>query len=212
MAARDTIELVLVEDHPMVADGLAAVWGREPDLRVTGIAHDLASAVTTIKRLRPHVAVVDFNLPDGDGAALTGRLLAEHPELRILVLTGMATREVAGRVRRAGAHGIVYKTARLPEFTAALRRVAAGGEHYPDGVDDPAGQPAERGRRELSARELEVLGLVARGCRVEDIASELVLSPHTVRNHIRNILVKLGAHSKVEAVATAVRAGLIRLD
>jgi DNA-binding NarL/FixJ family response regulator len=196
----------------MVADGLAAVWGREPGLRVTGIAHDVASAVPTVSRLRPHVAVVDYNLPDGDGADLTARLLAEHPSLRVLVLTGLCTTEVAGRVRRAGAHGIVFKTAHLPEFTAAVRRVAAGGEHYPDGVRDPVEDGVDGRTRELSSRELEVLTLVARGARVDTIAAELVLSPHTVRNHIRNILVKLGAHSKLEAVSMAVRAGLIRLD
>lgn len=212
MAGDRTIELVLVEDHPMVADGLAALWGREPDLRVTGIAHDLASALPTVSRVRPHVAVVDYNLPDGDGADLTGRLLAEHPSLRVLVLTGLRTTEVAGRVRRAGAHGIVFKTARLPEFAAAVRRVAAGGEHYPDGVRDPLDGRADGSARELSGRELEVLTLVARGTRVEAIAAALALSPHTVRNHIRNILVKLGAHSKLEAVSMAVRSGLIRLD
>lgn len=197
------IDLVLVEDHQMVAEGLTAVWDAEPDIRVVGVAHDAQSARGLISTSVPDVAVIDQRLPDGEGTALAEQVMAEHPKVRVLLLTGFPTADITARAQRTGVAGLVFKSAGIEELVDAVRGVSAGETRFPDGGADDA---------ELSARELEVLSLVARGLPVPVIAAQLELSPHTVRNHIRNILVKLGAHSKLEAVSMAVRSGLISLD
>ena len=200
------IDLVLVEDHQMVAEGLTAVWDAEPDIRVVGVAHDASSARGLIESAAPDVAVIDQRLPDGDGTALAEQVMARHPDVRVLLLTGFQTADITARARRVGVAGLVFKSAGIDELVDAVRGVSAGETRFPDG--DVEGVVDA----ELSARELQVLSLVASGLPVATIASELELSPHTVRNHIRNILVKMGAHSKLEAVSMAVRAGMISLD
>ncbi len=205
-ARQAAVDVVLVDDRRMVVEGLIAAWARETRLRVVGVAHRACDAVPLVDRAYPEVVIVHDRLIDADGVAVAADLVVAHPELKVVLLTGAITPDVVSRARRAGAVGVVSATSSVDELGEAVRRVRRGETAFPAPRLD---QPAAHG---LSERELEVLWLVASGRPAEEIAAELVVSRHTVRNHVRNILLKLGAHSKLEAVATAVRLGIIRLD
>lgn len=195
----------------MVAESLAARVDAEPDLHVVGIAHDAARARELVAAGRVDVVVVDYRLPDADGATLGQELRRSGGgRLGLLLYTGFETADIVARARKARLSGVVFKSAPASELVDAIRTTGRGGEWWPE---VPGAAPSTTGSvAALSKRELEVLQLVARGTSVEDIAAQLQLSHHTVRNHIRNITGKLGVHSKLEAVARALQAGFVTLD
>lgn len=179
----------LVDDHRVFTDLLALGLDASPDLRCRGVAHSIAEARATTPAY--DVAVVDLQLPDGSGLDLVGflrpvLLLTAHPHA----------------ARRAGAAGVLGKEAPLAEILAAIRRVAAGGA-----VEPAATWPADAPH--LTPRELDVLVELGRGRDAARIAVALGLSLHTVRDHIRALMAKLGVHSQLDAVVTAGRLGLI---
>lgn len=200
---------MIVEDHRMVAETLAARFAIEEDLTVVGIAHDADEARELAASTTADVVLVDYRLPDIDGVTLGQELRRGRSRPGILLYTGYETPDVVERARRARLSGVVFKSSDASDLVAALRQVGRGGEWFPplpDGARTDGGTVAD-----LSARELQVLQLVARGHSVEEIAEELGLSHHTVRNHIRNITNKLGVHSKLEAVARGLQAGFLTL-
>jgi DNA-binding NarL/FixJ family response regulator len=157
---------------------------------------------------------MDYELPDGDGASATERIKAETPEAQIVMVTSFDDEGILVRAIEAGASGFITKHKAIQEVAAAVRAAHAGealispsmlARLLPKLRQNPRGVGAD-----LTAREVEVLKLLAAGVSNQQIAEELVLSLHTVRNHVQNVITKLGAHSKLEAVATAVREGLIR--
>jgi two-component system nitrate/nitrite response regulator NarL len=203
------VSVVIVEDHRMVAESLAARVEDEPDLHVVGVAHDAAEARRLVSGGQVDVVLVDYRLPDADGATLGKELRRSRPRMGVLLYTGFETPEIVEQARRARLSGVVFKSAPAQDLIAAVRAVGRGADWFPA----EAGASAAPGSvADLSRRELEVLQLVARGTSVEDIASQLGLSHHTVRNHIRNITGKLGVHSKLEAVARGLQSGLLTLD
>lgn len=207
------IRVLICDDHRVVAEGLAMVLGAQPDMEVVGVAGGVAEVCEMEASLRPDVVLMDYALPDGDGVAATATIKAVRPDVRVVMLTSFVDVDVLVAAIEAGCSGFVTKHKAAEELTTAVR-LAAEGEALvsPDMLARllPRLRPSYHGvGADLTPREREVLDLLAQGESKEAIARRLFLSANTVRNHIQNILGKLGAHSRLEAVATARREGLI---
>ncbi|MFI7446357.1 response regulator [Nonomuraea sp. NPDC049714] len=207
------IRLVLVEDHDMVAEAIGMALGHAPGIEVVARSGSIAGAVTDARRWRPDVVVLDRRLPDGDGISAIGTISAAAPEARVLVLTGEASASVAVRVVEAGGAGLVEKSSGLQELESAVREVAAGGVVFAPGLlpgvlDRLTGRAWTAGAG-LTGRERETLLLLAEGVSTEQISARLGVARNTARNHVQRVLEKLGARSKLEAVAIARREGLL---
>ena len=211
--AAPRIRVVICDDHQVVAQGLAMILRAEPDIEVVGVAGSVAEVRAMAVECRPDVVLMDYALPDGDGVAATAAIRASQPDVRVVMLTSFVDEEVLVAAIEAGCSGYVTKHKGAEELTTAVR-LAADGEALVS--PDMLARLLPRLRRthhgvgwDLTAREREVLDLLAIGESKEAIAGRLFLSTNTVRNHIQNILTKLGAHSRLEAVATAAREGLL---
>jgi len=208
-AEETNLTVVIVEDHIALRRGLELLL-RGSECRVIGTADDATAAEPLIQRRRPDVAVIDINLPDGNGVELTRRLLAENPDLGVLLYTGVDDREVLTEALDSGARGFAMKAGAPEELLTAIRTVAHG-----DSYVDQRLRPMllERYTTErigvLSPREREVLDLLAKGLTGEEAATQLSLSPETIRTHVRNAMDKLEANTRVHAVAIALRQGEI---
>ena len=204
-----SVTVVIVEDHVALRRGLELLL-RDTECRVIGVADDAETAQAMVRRRRPTVAVVDINLPGQSGIELTRALLAEEEELGVLLYTGIDDQEVLTEALDCGALGFALKAGPPEELLTAIRTVAAG-ETYVDQRLRPlllARFTTER-LGVLSPREREVLDHLAKGMTGEEVAVRLGLSPETVRTHVRNAMDKLEAHTRVHAVAIALRQGEI---
>ncbi len=202
----EQLEVIVVDDHLAMRRGIELLL-REAGFRIAGVAGTLDEARAILARRRFDVALLDVQLGQESSVGLLEDLLREDPMAPIVLYTGYTGSEsMLHEAVRAGARGFVLKTSPAPRLTGALRAVAAGGTYV-----DPelAGQLAEDGELQLlnalSARELEVLELLADGLNGQMIAERLFLSPETVRTHVRNATSKLGARTRVQAVAMVVR-------
>jgi DNA-binding NarL/FixJ family response regulator len=210
------IRVLLVDDHPLFLDGVAAALSCDPDLAVVGTAGDRASALAQAEALEPDVVLMDLNLPDGSGVDATRELLASRSTTRVLVMTMSNDDDAVVAAMRAGARGYVVKGAGRDDLLHAVRTVAAGGAVFSPGVADRLGaffsglaaQPGREVFPQLTEREREVLELLARGYDNRRIARELFLSDKTVRNHVSNVLARLDAPDRAEAILRARRAGM----
>ncbi len=208
----DLIKVLIVDDHAMVVELLERVVAGEPDMEVVAIARTAEEARRAMS-MEPDVVVMDYQLPDTDGATTTKALREVRPETKVVMLTGLSDDHVLVESIEAGCSGYVTKTNAVEELVHAVRAAHAG-----EAVISPAmlarllpklrPQPARTGT-DLTKREREVLSLLAEGLSNAAIAERLYVSLNTVRNHVQNILTKLQVHSKLEAVSTAVRRGLI---
>ncbi len=205
--------VLVVDDHEVLATSLARVLDAEPDLISVGVAGSLEQARSMVRTTAPDVILLDHRLPDGDGADAVGELLALRPSARVVMLTASAADHVLATALEGGAAGFLSKTRSLTELTAAVRAVAAGEAVIsPELLARLLPRLHRSGRTraaDLTAREHEVLALLSGGLSNAAIAAELVVSVHTVRNHVANLSAKLGAHSKLEALSIAVRDGLL---
>lgn len=210
--AGGVLRVVVVDDHRMMAEALASVLGDEPDLLVVGVENSVASGVAVATDERPDVVVMDYRLQDGDGVDATRQLRDALPDVNVVMLTAYPDDNILGAALEAGCCGFVAKGSPVEELLNAVRAAATGGGVFaPDVIARLVRlQNPRAGAQDLSPREQQVLELVATGQSTGGIASALDLSQHTVRNHIRNVLTKLGAHSKLEAVVIAARDNLIR--
>ena len=214
--------VLLVDDHALLRKGFRMVLQAEPDLEVVGEAADGRVAVEQVRALRPDVVLMDVRMPGGDGITATEQIVAAHPGTRVLVLTTFDLDEYAFGALRAGASGFLLKNAEPAELVAAIRTVARGDavvapratRRMLDLMADklPAGDPAEPRADDrlvgLTPREREVLQLMAEGLSNTEIAERLVLSATTVKTHVGNVLAKLGARDRVQAVVVAYQTGL----
>ena len=207
------LKVLLVDDHRMFAESLARVLGDQNDIEVLGIAADGSDALDLVDRLKPRVVLVDYQMPGQDGVVIAAEIKRRDPETMVVMLTGAADDRVLLAAIDAGCSGFLTKDRAAAEVADAVRAAAAG-----EAVISPAIlarllsrlQPAQRAiGADLTDREREVLVLLARGSTNKVIASELHLSVNTVRNYVQSLLTKLNAHSKLEAVSTAVREGII---
>jgi DNA-binding NarL/FixJ family response regulator len=214
MSRSRRIRVLLVEDQQMFLQGLERALGDVDDIEVVGTAATVEDAVNAAKSLSPDVVLMDFFLPDGDGALATEKIKAERPEAKVVMLTAYEDEEVLVASIEARCSGFVTKSKALGDAVAAVRAAAAGEAIVSQDLLIrllPKLRRDGRGTRlELTARESEVLDMLARGYSTKAMADQLYLSVNTVRNHTQALLNKLNAHSKLEAVATAVREGLIR--
>lgn len=207
----DQISVVLVDDHPVFRLGLSAVIEGLDGIQVVGEAATAAEAVAVVEAVEPDVVVMDIQLPDASGIEATGSLLKARPELGILVLTMFDDDDSVHAAIRVGARGYLVKGVGAGEIERAIRAVAHGEVI----LGAAAARRAQLHWRasgtefpELSEREREVLELVARGLGNQAIARRLVVNEKTVRNHISNVLTKIGAATRAEAIAKARDAGL----
>lgn len=211
------ITVFLVDDHELVRRGLYDLFGPEPDIEVVGEAGTAAQAIARGPALRPHVAVLDVRLPDGDGIGVCRELRSRMPELACLMLTSFDDDEALLDAILAGAAGYVLKQIKSADLVAAVRTVASG-----HSMLDPATtgrllqslrgdseQPAESGAlARLSPREREILALIGEGLTNRQIGERLYLSEKTVKNNISRLLGKLGVERRVQAAVIATQSGV----
>jgi two-component system, NarL family, response regulator len=209
MQPTPAVTVVIVDDHPVVRDGLTAVLSTEPDISVTGEAGNGADAIARIQELRPDVAIMDLGLPDMSGSEVIRHFCSAGADVDFIVLTSIAGDEEIYRALDAGARGYLFKDMARKDLVQAIR-VVHGGERYipaPVGVRLAESFP----RHGLSQREIEVLEHVATGLRNKEIAYKLALSEATVNAHVKRILEKLHVSDRTQAVTTALRRGIIKL-
>lgn len=208
-----SIRVMIVDDHEVFSSSLATVLEAEPDLTVVGVAATAAQAVATASSVQPDVVLLDHRLPDGDGIALIEPLLALDPAPQVVMLTASTADHVLIAAIEAGAAGFVDKSRSLGEVMSSVRSAAAG-----EASVSPAmlARLLPRLRRRatdpswsLTERERQVLNQLGKGLSNAEIARQMYVSVHTVRNHVANLSAKLGAHSKLEVLSIAVREGLI---
>ncbi len=209
------VRVLIADDHRIVRTGIRLFLQDKEDIEVLGEAGDGEEAIALARTLRPDVAILDLNMPHLGGLEAIRRLRAEMPEVHVLVLTMYEDKRFFLEALNAGAEGYVLKGADPSELLTAIR-AAARGEAYltPDQARRvlaeyrQAGDLDAAGRASLSAREREVLTLIAEGLTGKEIAERLYLSPNTVERHRTNIMNKLGLHSLAELIRFAIREGL----
>jgi DNA-binding NarL/FixJ family response regulator len=205
------IDLLVVDDHPIVRQGLASALEDEPDFTVVGAVGSAEEALAALGRLQPDVVLLDLELPGIGGVEAIPRLLAADPAPAVLVFTAYDTDERVLGAIRAGARGYLLKGASTTEIARAVRAVAAGESALEPRVAArlvaAVRSPGATGH--LSGREREVLRLVADGLPGKQIARELGISERTVKFHTASVLRKLGADNRAQAVALAAERGLL---
>lgn len=209
-----TARILLCDDHRIITDGLRGLLEGAPRAECVGAAQSGPQALELIRHLEPHVLITDLDMPAMDGAALTERAKAERPGLKVLVLSMHDEPAVVRRAMEAGADGYLVKTAGRDELLLAIDEVMAGRKHFGSGVMEgflrgEAGQAARSELlRELTEREVEVLGALAEGLSNKEIGARLHISPRTADTHRTNLMRKLGVHNVAGLVRIAIRAGL----
>jgi len=209
MKAAGKIRVLCVDDHPIVRDGIAAIINLQRDMMLAGAAATGGEALEQFFKTRPDVALVDLQLPDMSGFDLIKRIKDKSPNARIIVLSSHEGDVDIQRAMEAGAQGYVVKGLVREELLETIRSVHAGKRRLPAEV---AQKLAEHMADEpISARELDVLSLMAAGKRNKEIAGALSIAEDTVKMHVRNILSKLQVNDRTEAVTIAIRRGIIHL-
>ena len=204
---RKPIRVLIVDDHPLLREGLAAVIQGEPDMLLVGEASTGVEAVECFRRLRPDVTLMDLQMPEMDGVAATAAIRMERSDARIVMLTTYRGDAQALRALKAGASGYLLKSMIRTDLLVAIRSVHAGHRHIPREV--AAELAAHVTDDALSPRELEVLQCVAAGNSNRRVATQLALSEDTVKAHMKNIMSKLGANDRTHAVTIALKRGII---
>jgi DNA-binding NarL/FixJ family response regulator len=204
------VRILTVDDHPMIRAGLAAVLSAEADLLVVAEASNGREALDRYREHRPDVVLMDLRMPVLDGLGATRAILSEFPDAHIVVLTTYDGDEDIHRALDAGARGYLLKDMLRTEVLNVVRAVHGGRKSIPAPV---AARLAEHTPRiALTPREVEVLALMAEGCTNAEIAARLGRTESTAKVHVKNILQKLGAHDRTEAVTIGLQRGFIRLE
>ena len=211
------IRVLLVDDHQLLTGSLAAVLSREPDIEVVGQAGTVADA-RAMSRERLDVVLMDYRLPDGTGAEATRAIKARWPSAHVVMLTALNDDETVLESIQAGADGYLTKDRAVDEVVGAVRAAHAGETLLPRSVIMGIAQRVAAARdrtverrpiEPLTPRELEVLRALAEGLSTPEISERLFIAPNTLRTHVQNIMGKLRVHSKLEAVAFALRHRLV---
>ena len=210
MTSAPTIRILAADDHPLIRAGLLSFLATEPGLSVVAEAGNGEEALEKYREIRPDVVLMDLSMPIMDGLTATRAILDEFPDAKVIVLTTYGGDEDIHRALDAGAMGYLVKDMVAGEVMGIIRTVHAGRRGIPQPI---AAKLAEHTPRiALTARETEVLSLVADGLSNAEVAGRIGRTEGTVKVHLKNILQKLGANDRTEAVTTALRRGFIRLD
>ena len=201
------IKVAIVDDHSVVRIGIKYVLKTEPRLAFVGEAAAGEEALPLIERAKPDVLLLDVRMPEMDGIEVLKRVLAQHPEQKVVMLTTSLAEEDVYQSLKLGAKGYVVKDNAPAKIVEAILTVAEGGR-YIEEVAQTAYE-VRSGERGLSPRELDVLKFVSKGCANTEIAELLGVSHNTVKNHLKAIFEKMGAADRAEAVALALRRGVI---
>jgi DNA-binding NarL/FixJ family response regulator len=203
------IRVLTVDDHPLLREGIATLLNSQPDMEVVAQAATGRDGIQEFATHRPDVTLMDLRLPDMSGIDTLAAIRAESPEARILVLSTSDGDVEIQRALSAGAYGYLLKSMPPRELVDAIRQVHAGRKRIPPEV---AAHIAEHlGDESLTPREIEVLGLVASGNRNKEIGARLFISEETVKVHVKHVMDKLGASDRTQAVAIAIRRGIIQV-
>jgi DNA-binding NarL/FixJ family response regulator len=202
------ITVLLADDHEVVREGLRLSLLRSPHIRIVGEAPDGQTAVALAERRRPDVVIMDLRMPEMDGIEATEEIVRTNPEAHVLIFTAYSERALLTRGLESGARGYVLKEAPHDVLLKAIERVA-GGDTFVDPALIPSLTVGRDGGNLLTAREREILQLLADGMSNADVAGQLFISQETVKSHVRHILAKLEAETRTQAVAIALREAMI---
>ncbi len=215
------MRVLITDDHVIVRDGLRAILEVQPDIQVVGEAKNGLEACRKVDEVKPDIVLMDISMPEMNGLESTKKIKQQHPEVKILALTMHEGDEYFFEVLHAGASGYFVKGGSSVELLGALRALSSGDVYISPIMTKKllsdylhhakSGQDKEV-YTGLTAREKEILKLVAEGLNNHDISEKLFLSPSTVQTHRANIMTKLGLHSRTELVKYALRHGLVTLD
>ncbi|MFN2138043.1 MAG: response regulator [Candidatus Promineifilaceae bacterium] len=211
--------VVIVDDHSLLRAGISGILKQEPDFEVIGEAGTVAAAVKLVLALVPDLVLMDYSLPDGNGLEATREILASQPQINIVLLTVHEEDELLYAALRSGAHGYLLKNVSKSELLARLRGLAKGDTALQTeqrrrilaefAHTAPVPMVVQQPENALTERELDVLELIVDGGSNKEIAAELQITIHTVKNHVQHIFRKLDVYSRHEAAAAAVKRGLV---
>jgi DNA-binding NarL/FixJ family response regulator len=201
------LSLLVADDHPVVLEGMLALFERQPDIYVVGMVRNGREAVDAYLQKRPDVGLIDLRMPVMDGMEAVRRIHEALPGARLIVISSSSSEEEIYRAIRAGVKGYLVKSAPTDELTECVRAVGRGGAWVPPAVGARLAQRIRN--RELTLREEEVLHLVARGKSNKEIGAALQISESTVKVHVTHFLEKLSVTSRTEAIHAAIRRGLV---
>jgi DNA-binding NarL/FixJ family response regulator len=217
-----SVRVLLVDDQSLIRTGFRMILEAEEDIDVVGESADGTQAIDSVKRLKPDVVLMDIRMPEMDGIEATRRIVSDpnaEKAVRVLMLTTFDLDEYVYDALRAGASGFLLKDVPADQLVSGIRLVAEGYSLLAPSVTRRLIEEFSRTQRadapppasfdELTARELEVLKLIARGMSNAEIAAELIVSETTVKTHVTRVLLKLGVRDRVQAVVTAYESGLV---
>jgi DNA-binding NarL/FixJ family response regulator len=207
---RGTIRVLCVDDHPLVRKGIASILANEADMELVGEANNGREAVEMFRQFKPDVVLMDLRMPDLDGTSATRMIRQEVPEAKIIALTSYDGDQDIYRALEAGVRGYILKEMVHTEVVRAIRTVHSGKRLMPQEVAERLSEYFPQVA--LTPREVEVLGLVAKGMANKEIATKLGTASGTVKMHIQNILAKLGAADRTHAVTIAMERGILHLN
>jgi two-component system, NarL family, response regulator LiaR len=217
----EPISVLVVDDHRMFAEAIEMLLGGRDGIEIVGTVGTGEEAVELVRRRPPHVVLMDIDLPGIDGIETTRQIRAEAPDAQVIVITAFQEAGTIVSAIQAGASGYVPKTKAADELLDVIKMAATGEMVLPSGqlsqilarLQEQKRGATEADRRvgDLTSREIQVLQAMADGRSTQDVARDLFISPSTVQTHVKNILSKLGVHSKLEAVTFAVRHGVVRI-
>lgn len=204
------IRILVIDDHPMIRAGVTATIGPEPDMTVVALASTGKEGVEQYRLHQPDVTLMDLKMPVMGGVEAIRVIRTEFPSAKIIVVSTYEGDEDIYRALEAGAITYLLKDMLAEKMVQMIREVAEGGRPIPPDVAHRL--TGRMFQAVLTNREVEVLRLVARGMRNKEIAAELNISDETVQGHVKNILAKLAVHDRTEAVAVAIRRGIVHID
>jgi len=213
----EEIKILIVDDHPVVREGIGSMLKREPDFKIVGEASNGLEAIEKVRELIPDVVLMDLRMPELDGVEAITRIRAEKPEVKFIILTTYSDDEYIFKGLAAGARAYLLKDAPRDQLFKAIRAVSQGESLIqPVVASRVLDKLAELSKKSpssetLSEREIEVLGLMAKGASNKDIGDQLSITQSTVKTHITSIFQKLNVATRTEAVTTALRRGIIQL-
>ncbi len=210
MTPQTPIRVLCVDDHPLVRKGIASILANEADMELVGEAGNGREAVELFKQSRPDVTLMDLRMPEMDGVQATRAIRSEFPEAKIIALTSYDGDQDIYRALEAGVRGYMLKEMVHTDVIRAIRTVHSGKRLMPHEVAQRLSEYFPQVA--LTPREVEVLGLVARGMANKEIAEKLGTASGTIKMHIQNILEKLGAADRTHAVTIAIQRGILHLE